>query len=221
MIDQYSNLTYFSSRRTFKDPAKVDECPPKSKVVIDDGLRLSESGFLEWCSQLGRDNLTGLWRGLFETGHDIRLDKCWVPEKTNLVNLMTQGTWTKVQDAALITYSNQLGSKLRISPQIIHPHEIYMEENLFLDPVFQPLQGIPLEYIRIRFAILQHFNQIMRYNLLPFVSLNVGQNHDASVASLLHDARYLLFHSTKVMFKNLFSLSQNSKNFIGVVSLHL
>jgi len=130
---------------------------------------------------------------------------------------MTQGGWTRNQDAALVTYVNQLASKLRVTPQMIHPHEIYLEEALFLDPVFKHLQNLPLEYVRTRFAILQHINRAVHHNLLPFVSLNFGKGTQTSIASLLHHARHLLFYHTKV-FPYAFGFMYSFMNFVSFSS---
>ena len=111
------------------------------QILVDDGWGLSEVGFIGWCTQLARDNVCALWRAFLETGHDFRLDKVF-SDANELTQNISNRDWTKEQDATLVTYVDQLAENLRITPQSIHPHEIYLEESAFLNPQLALLKSM-------------------------------------------------------------------------------
>ena len=107
------------------------------ELKANDTLSLTQSEFIQWCAVLGKDNIYGLWKGLLSIGFDIRLDRTKVSDIRHLANSMVSGEWTKEQDAALVTYMDNLAQVLRIPPESIHPHEIYFEETQLMDPSYQ------------------------------------------------------------------------------------
>lgn len=118
---------------------------PSPRLLLENkssSLWLSNDGFIRWCTALGKENIYALWKGLLNTGYDVRLDRTWSSDSSYLTSLMINGEWTQEQDAAIVAYIDNLTQALRIPPNQIHPHEIYFEDLQFLNPVYHSLKGI-------------------------------------------------------------------------------
>lgn len=64
------------------------------------------------------------------------------------------------------------------------------------------LVGVPLESIRLRFALLQSLNNTLETFYLPLVDLRPAQIYNRSTAALLSMLRGLVFYDTKINLMN-------------------
>lgn len=62
--------------------------------------------------------------------------------------------------------------------------------------------GIPLESIRLRFALLQSLNNTLETFYLPLVDLRPALTYNRSTAALLSQLRGLVFYDTKINLMN-------------------
>lgn len=72
----------------------------------------------------------------------------------------------------------------------------FQQEDIYL------LVGVPLESIRLRFALLQSLNNTLETFYLPLVDLRPAQNYNRSTAALLSMLRGLVFYDTKINLMN-------------------
>ena len=68
--------------------------------------------------------------------------------------------------------------------------------------LFSLYLGVPLEILRLRFALLQSLSNNLESYFLPLVDLRPSQTLSLSTAALLARARTLLFYDTKIKFFN-------------------
>lgn len=68
--------------------------------------------------------------------------------------------------------------------------------------IFVYLVGISLRNLRSRFAFLKSLNADVERLLLPVTDLRAADSYNLSTATLLRDARGLLFYHTKVALLN-------------------
>lgn len=59
-----------------------------------------------------------------------------------------------------------------------------------------------MESLRLRFALLQSLNNTLESFFLPLVELRQTHTYQNSIASLLREAKGLIFYDTKVMVMN-------------------
>lgn len=72
----------------------------------------------------------------------------------------------------------------------------FQQEDIYL------LIGVPLESIRLRFALLQSLNNTLETFYLPLVDLRPAQIYNRSTAALLSMLRGLVFYDTKINLMN-------------------
>lgn len=72
----------------------------------------------------------------------------------------------------------------------------FQQEDIYL------LVGVPLESIRLRFALLQSLNNTLETFYLPLVDLRPAQIYNRSTAALLSMLRGLVFYDTKINLMN-------------------
>lgn len=72
----------------------------------------------------------------------------------------------------------------------------FQQEDIYL------LVGVPLESIRLRFALLQSLNNTLETFFLPLVDLRPAQIYNRSTAALLSMLRGLVFYDTKINLMN-------------------
>uniref|UniRef100_A0A671QHK9 HECT domain-containing protein n=1 Tax=Sinocyclocheilus anshuiensis TaxID=1608454 RepID=A0A671QHK9_9TELE len=105
-------------------------------------------------------------------------------------------------DFALVQFANRLCRHLAITPARLHPHEVYLDAKDTADPQVACLLGVPVESLRLRFALLQSLNSTLESFFLPLVELRLTQTYQNSIATLLCEAKGLIFYDTKVSFMN-------------------
>jgi hypothetical protein len=109
---------------------------------------LTQSGFLIWCTHLVRDNIQGLWNGIFAAGYDLRFDRTWPANENSIEYFQYFSTqWSKEKDAALAGFIDSSAIALKISPDKINPHEIYFRESDLSSSSLKVLQGTGMKYI--------------------------------------------------------------------------
>ena len=86
---------------------------------------------------------------------------------------------------------------LTFLPVITYNREFttFLFDYLTCSILFSP--GVPLESIRLRFALLQSLNNSLENFFLPLVDLRPSQSFSRSTAALLASARGLIFYDTK------------------------
>lgn len=62
--------------------------------------------------------------------------------------------------------------------------------------------GVPVESLRLRFALLQSLNSTLETFFLPLVELRQTPMFTHSIAALLKEAKGLIFYDTKVTVMN-------------------
>lgn len=106
-------------------------------------------------------------------------------------------------DFALVQFVNRLCRHLAITPARLHPHEVYLDASKDgADPEVACLLGVPVESLRLRFALLQSLNSTLESFFLPLVELRLTQTYQNSIATLLCEAKGLIFYDTKVTVMN-------------------
>ncbi|ERE76481.1 putative E3 ubiquitin-protein ligase C12orf51-like protein [Cricetulus griseus] len=110
--------------------------------------------------------------------------------------------WTLEMDVALVQYINRLCRHLAITPARLHPHEVYLDPADATDPRMACLSNVPIESLRLRFALLQSLNTTLETFFLPLVELRQTPMYTHSIAALLKEAKGLIFYDTKVTVMN-------------------
>eukprot|EP00069_Balaena_mysticetus_P007877 bmy_05722T0 len=110
--------------------------------------------------------------------------------------------WTLEMDVALVQYINRLCRHLAITPARLHPHEVYLDPTDAADPRVACLLNVPIESLRLRFALLQSLNTTLETFFLPLVELRQTPMYMHSIAALLKEAKGLIFYDTKVTVMN-------------------
>ncbi|XP_023814345.2 putative E3 ubiquitin-protein ligase HECTD4 [Oryzias latipes] len=105
-------------------------------------------------------------------------------------------------DVALVQYINRLCRHLAITPARLHPHEVYLDPSDAADPRVACLLNVPVESLRLRFALLQSLNNTLESFFLPLVELRQTHTYQNSIAALLCEAKGLIFYDTKVTVMN-------------------
>uniref|UniRef100_A0A8C3PY49 HECT domain E3 ubiquitin protein ligase 4 n=1 Tax=Chrysolophus pictus TaxID=9089 RepID=A0A8C3PY49_CHRPC len=110
--------------------------------------------------------------------------------------------WTLEMDVALVQYINRLCRHLAITPARLHPHEVYLDPADAADPRISCLLNVPVESLRLRFALLQSLNTTLETFFLPLVELRQTEMYSNSIAALLQEAKGLIFYDTKITVMN-------------------
>ncbi|XP_071790886.1 probable E3 ubiquitin-protein ligase HECTD4 isoform X2 [Asterias amurensis] len=191
-----------------KRPEKVSRDIPE-KRHLDDGRAklevcqeraLTLNGFLQFVTDRAQGDATPVWRALMACGFDLHFDRFASFNHTDTPSYFKH--WTHEMDTALVCYVDRLCRKMSITPARLNPHEVYLTEGDLVSPKFASLQGVPLEILRLRFALLQSLSNNLESYFLPLVDLRPSQTLSLSTAALLARARTLLFYDTKIKFFN-------------------
>ncbi|KAH9492163.1 putative E3 ubiquitin-protein ligase HTD4 [Bulinus truncatus] len=184
-----------------KEGATADVMVKESKSITKcEGRFLVLSSFLQYCQDQVKQDLRALWKGLFACGFDLHLERCSCPDVGTAYHLMND--WTIDKDTALVTYVNELCSRLAISSARLHPHEVRILEAHLINERYSCLQGLPFESIRLRFAFLQDLNNSLETSFLPLIDLRPTNVYSRSTAFVLSQLRSVIFYDTKVNFIN-------------------
>ncbi|KAL3856755.1 hypothetical protein ACJMK2_011476 [Sinanodonta woodiana] len=161
---------------------------------------LTLDGFLQYVADLAKQDIRAVWRALLACGFDIHLERCSCLDTSQAQYMAKQ--WTPEMDTALVQLVNSQCQKLTVSPARIHPHEVTISDNELASERYACLQGVPIESIRLRFALLQSLNNTLETFFLPLVDLRPSETYSRSTAALISKVRYLIFYDTKITFMN-------------------
>ncbi|XP_055958013.1 probable E3 ubiquitin-protein ligase HECTD4 [Patella vulgata] len=179
--------------KTSKDlPASFKELKIGSK---GEGKSLTLDGFLQYIIDTGHQDIRSIWRALLATGFDFHYNRCSCTDINQAQQLTKQ--WTREMDSALVVYINQLTRQLAVGSARLHPHEIILSESDLASDKYVKLQGVPLESIRLRFALLQKINVHLESFFLPLVDLRPYSTFSRSTAHVISKIRNIIFYDLK------------------------
>ncbi|XP_066272380.1 LOW QUALITY PROTEIN: probable E3 ubiquitin-protein ligase HECTD4 [Branchiostoma lanceolatum] len=161
---------------------------------------LTLEGFLMFVADKTKQDARSVWKAILACGYDLHFDRCACVDTAHAVQTSKQ--WSLQMDCALVDYVNALCRHLAISAARLHPHELYIREAELASPAYSCLQGVPVESLRLRFALLLSLNNTLETFFLPLVDLRPCSTYPNSTAALLSRARRLMFYDTKVVVMN-------------------
>ncbi|XP_062874264.1 probable E3 ubiquitin-protein ligase HECTD4 isoform X2 [Trichomycterus rosablanca] len=184
------------ARPVEKDP----ETPPTKKQEVPEERFLTLEGFLKFTFDRARQDIRSVWRALLACGYDLHFERCSCVDPRHAQK--SSRKWTLEMDFALVRYVNRLCRHLAITPARLHPHEVFLDQSDAADPRVSCLLSVPVESLRLRFALLQSLNNNLENFFLPLVELRQTQTYQNSIAALLSDAKGLIYYDTKVAVMN-------------------
>ncbi|XP_038054835.1 probable E3 ubiquitin-protein ligase HECTD4 isoform X2 [Patiria miniata] len=184
--------------RDFPEKRQSEDGRAKQEMAQERALSLG--GFLQYVTDRAQEDATPVWKALMACGFDFHFDRFASLNHSDTPSYFKH--WTHDMDAALVCYVDRLCRKFSITPARLHPHEVYFTEDDLVNPKFAPLQGVPLEVLRLRFALLQSLSNNLEAYFLPLVDLRPSQTLSLSTAALISRARRILFYDTKIKFFN-------------------
>ncbi|ESO97623.1 hypothetical protein LOTGIDRAFT_228255 [Lottia gigantea] len=160
-----------------------------------EGKSLTLDGFLQYIIETGHQDIRGVWRALLTSGFDFSFNRCCCSDINQAQQFSKQ--WSIETDTSLVNYVNQLTRQLAVGSSRLHPHEIILSDADLAGDKFVRLQGIPLESIRLRFAILQNLNRSLETFFLPLIELRSNITFSRSTAKAISKIRNLIFYDMK------------------------
>uniref|UniRef100_A0A8C2K1G8 HECT domain E3 ubiquitin protein ligase 4 n=2 Tax=Cyprinus carpio TaxID=7962 RepID=A0A8C2K1G8_CYPCA len=179
-----------------KDPEKS----PAKKLEVPEEKFLTLDGFHKFTLDRAKQDIRSVWRAILACGYDLHFERCTCIDSRHAQKASRK--WTFEMDFALVQFANRLCRHLAITPARLHPHEVYLDAKDTPDPQVTCLLGVPVESVRLRFALLQSLNSTLESFFLPLVELRLTQTYQNSIAALLCEAKGLIFYDTKVTFMN-------------------
>ncbi|MEE6503851.1 hypothetical protein FKM82_004993 [Ascaphus truei] len=175
-----------------KSPAKKQEVPEEKYLTLE--------GFHRFVVDRAKQDIRSVWRAILSCGYDFHFERCACIDTRHAQKSCRK--WTLEMDVALVQYINRLCRHLAITPARLHPHEVYLDPADTADPRVSCLFSVPIESLRLRFALLQSLNTTLETFFLPLVELRQTDTYLHSIASLLQEAKGLIFYDTKVTVMN-------------------
>ncbi|OXB64167.1 hypothetical protein ASZ78_002097, partial [Callipepla squamata] len=191
-----------------KSPTKKQEVPEEKYLTLD--------GFHRFVVDRSKQDIRSVWRAILSCGYDLHFER-QVPETSSKSDDAASNKcacidarhaqkasrkWTLEMDVALVQYINRLCRHLAITPARLHPHEVYLDPADAADPRIACLLNVPVESLRLRFALLQSLNTTLETFFLPLVELRQTEMYSNSIAALLQEAKGLIFYDTKITVMN-------------------
>ncbi|XP_069475595.1 probable E3 ubiquitin-protein ligase HECTD4 isoform X3 [Ambystoma mexicanum] len=161
---------------------------------------LTLEGFHKFVVDRAKQDIRSVWRAILSCGYDLHFERCACIDTRHAQKACKK--WTLEMDVALVQYINRLCRHLAITPARLHPHEVYLDQADIADPRVSCLLNVPIESLRLRFALLQSINTTLETFFLPLVELRQTDMLMQSIASLLQEAKGLIFYDTKVTVMN-------------------
>ncbi|KAK3084084.1 hypothetical protein FSP39_007865 [Pinctada imbricata] len=189
--------------KSAKEGASYDPHSSKSAkhpYMAEESKFLTLDGFLQFVMDTAHTDIRAVWRAVLACGFDINFERCCCLDISQAHHMA--GQWTIEMDTALVKYVNAMSRKLALAPSRLHPHEIHIPESALTNADYVSLQGIPIESIRLRFALLQSLNNTLETFFLPLIDLRPSSTYSRSTAALLAKLRSLVFYDTKVNLMN-------------------
>ncbi|XP_027132186.1 probable E3 ubiquitin-protein ligase HECTD4 isoform X1 [Larimichthys crocea] len=175
-----------------KSPAKKTEVPEEKYLTLE--------GFHKFAVDRAKQDIRSVWRAILACGYDLHFERCTCIDTRHAQKACRK--WGLEMDVALVQYINRLCRHLAITPARLHPHEVYLDSSDIADPRVACLLNVPVESLRLRFALLQSLNNTLESFFLPLVELRQTQTYQNSIAALLCEAKGLIFYDTKVTVMN-------------------
>ncbi|XP_025970267.2 probable E3 ubiquitin-protein ligase HECTD4 isoform X4 [Dromaius novaehollandiae] len=175
-----------------KSPTKKQEVPEEKYLTLD--------GFHRFVVDRSKQDIRSVWRAILSCGYDLHFERCACIDARHAQKASRK--WTLEMDVALVQYINRLCRHLAITPARLHPHEVYLDPADAADPRISCLLNVPIESLRLRFALLQSLNTTLETFFLPLVELRQTEMYTNSIAALLQEAKGLIFYDTKVTVMN-------------------
>ncbi|XP_064424272.1 probable E3 ubiquitin-protein ligase HECTD4 [Latimeria chalumnae] len=185
------------------EKSKPDENPEKSptkKQEVPEEKYLTLEGFHRFVVDRAKQDIRSVWRAILACGYDLHFERCSCIDNRHAQKACRK--WALEMDVALVQYVNRLCRHLAITPARLHPHEVYLDSADTADPRVSCLLNIPIESLRLRFALLQSLNTTLETFFLPLVELRQTDMYEHSIAALLREAKGLIFYDTKVTVMN-------------------
>uniref|UniRef100_A0ABI0NWF5 HECT domain E3 ubiquitin protein ligase 4 n=1 Tax=Bos taurus TaxID=9913 RepID=A0ABI0NWF5_BOVIN len=179
-----------------KDPEKS----PTKKQDVPEEKYLTLEGFHKFVIDRAKQDIRSVWRAILSCGYDLHFERCACIDVRHAHKASRK--WTLEMDVALVQYINRLCRHLAITPARLHPHEVYLDPADAADPRVACLLNVPIESLRLRFALLQSLNTTLETFFLPLVELRQTPMYTHSIAALLKEAKGLIFYDTKVTVMN-------------------
>ncbi|XP_012586383.1 PREDICTED: probable E3 ubiquitin-protein ligase HECTD4 isoform X1 [Condylura cristata] len=179
-----------------KDPEKS----PTKKQEVPEEKYLTLEGFHKFVIDRAKQDIRSVWRAILSCGYDLHFERCACIDVRHAHKASRK--WTLEMDVALVQYVNRLCRHLAITPARLHPHEVYLDPTDATDPRVACLLNVPIESLRLRFALLQSLNTTLETFFLPLVELRQTPMYTHSIAALLKEAKGLIFYDTKVTVMN-------------------
>uniref|UniRef100_A0A8B9YQY9 HECT domain E3 ubiquitin protein ligase 4 n=1 Tax=Bos mutus grunniens TaxID=30521 RepID=A0A8B9YQY9_BOSMU len=179
-----------------KDPEKS----PTKKQEVPEEKYLTLEGFHKFVIDRAKQDIRSVWRAILSCGYDLHFERCACIDVRHAHKASRK--WTLEMDVALVQYINRLCRHLAITPARLHPHEVYLDPADAADPRVACLLNVPIESLRLRFALLQSLNTTLETFFLPLVELRQTPMYTHSIAALLKEAKGLIFYDTKVTVMN-------------------
>ncbi|XP_076346000.1 putative E3 ubiquitin-protein ligase HECTD4 isoform X3 [Tachypleus tridentatus] len=209
LVEETESLSEHSvSGTTQKKPkaciSKVDkshkENDPNYELATEE-YYLTLDGFIQFVYDQSKSDVCLVWQGLINCGYDLHFDRCACIDSSQAKQMAKY--WTLDMDCALVLFVNGLSRKLAVAPSRIHPHEIHLSPAELASPEYYILQDVPVESIRLRFALLQSINYSLETFFLPLIDLRAcNSSFSHSTAALLSMARGFIFYDTKNKLTN-------------------
>ena len=142
-----------------------------------------------------------VWRALFACGFDLHLARYRSCDASTAQQLCAD--WTEDADVALVQHVNATCRHLAIAPARLHPHEIDVDDAELTSCDYAALQGVAVEAMRLRFALLQFLNNALETFFLPLIDLRPcldASAFDMCTGALLARSRSRMFYDTKTQF---------------------
>ncbi|XP_077691411.1 putative E3 ubiquitin-protein ligase HECTD4 isoform X3 [Eretmochelys imbricata] len=175
-----------------KSPTKKQEVPEEKYLTLD--------GFHRFVVDRAKQDIRSVWRAILSCGYDLHFERCACIDARHAQKASRK--WTLEMDVALVQYINRLCRHLAITPARLHPHEVYLDPADAADPRVSCLLNVPIESLRLRFALLQSLNTMLETTFLLLVELRQTEMYANSIAVLLREAKGLIFYDTKVTVMN-------------------
>ncbi|XP_034647326.1 probable E3 ubiquitin-protein ligase HECTD4 [Trachemys scripta elegans] len=175
-----------------KSPTKKQEVPEEKYLTLD--------GFHRFVVDRAKQDIRSVWRAILSCGYDLHFERCACIDVRHAQKASRK--WALEMDVALVQYINRLCRHLAITPARLHPHEVYLDPADAADPRVSCLLNVPIESLRLRFALLQSLNTMLETFFLPLVELRQTEMYTNSIAALLQEAKGLIFYDTKVTVMN-------------------
>ncbi|XP_053555727.1 probable E3 ubiquitin-protein ligase HECTD4 [Bombina bombina] len=175
-----------------KSPTKKQEIPEEKYLTLE--------GFHRFVVDRAKQDIRSIWRAVLACGYDLHFERCACIDTRHAQK--SSRKWNLEMDVALVQYINRLCRHLAITPARLHPHEVYLDSADTADPRVSCLLNVPIESLRLRFALLQSLNTTLETFFLPLVELRQTEMYMHSIASLLQQAKGFIFYDTKVAVMN-------------------